>query len=139
MAPFRNSRAAALPAKLSRSWLLASAADEANFAPALASEADSVVFDMEDAVPADGKADVAVFRPSDGTWYRLNSTNGALIAVQFGANGDVPVPGDYDGDGKDDQAVYRNGTWYLNRSTSGFAGATFGLGTDRPVPKSYIP
>ena len=55
MAPFRNSRAAALPAKLSRSWLLASAADEANFAPALASEADSVVFDMEDAVPAGGK------------------------------------------------------------------------------------
>ena len=50
MAPFRNSRAASLPAKLSRSWLLASAADEANFAPALASEADSVVFDMEDAV-----------------------------------------------------------------------------------------
>jgi hypothetical protein len=87
----------------------------------------------------DNREDICVFRPSDGTWYRLNSTNGNLVVVQFGANGDVPVPGDYDGDGKDDQAVYRSGTWYMNRSTSGFAGAAFGLGTDRPVPKSYIP
>ena len=58
MATFlRNSRAAALPAKLSRSWLLASAASEDTFIPALTSEADSVVFDMEDAVPAPGKAE----------------------------------------------------------------------------------
>lgn len=77
MAPFRNSRAAALPAKLSRSWLLASAADEANFAPALASEADSVVFDMEDAVPADGKAEarervVEALSTGMTAWVRVN-------------------------------------------------------------------
>ncbi|MCC9144523.1 MULTISPECIES: aldolase/citrate lyase family protein [unclassified Arthrobacter] len=77
MAPFRNSRAAALPAKLSRSWLLASAADEANFAPALASEADSVVFDMEDAVPAEGKAEarervVEALSTGMTAWVRVN-------------------------------------------------------------------
>ena len=77
MAPFRNSRAAALPAKLSRSWLLASAADEANFAPALASEADSVVFDMEDAVPAAGKAEarervVEALSTGMTAWVRVN-------------------------------------------------------------------
>ncbi|KAD4059964.1 CoA ester lyase [Arthrobacter yangruifuii] len=77
MAPFRNSRAAALPAKLSRSWLLASAADEANFAPALASEADSVVFDMEDAVPAGGKAEarervVEALSTGMTAWVRVN-------------------------------------------------------------------
>ncbi|MCC9176756.1 HpcH/HpaI aldolase/citrate lyase family protein [Arthrobacter sp. zg-Y750] len=77
MAPFRNSRAAALPAKLSRSWLLASAADEANFAPALASEADSVVFDMEDAVPAPGKAEarervVEALSTGMTAWVRVN-------------------------------------------------------------------
>ncbi|MGF9662492.1 CoA ester lyase [Arthrobacter crystallopoietes] len=77
MPTIRNRRAAALPAKLSRSWLLASAADEANFAPALASEADSVIFDMEDAVPAAGKAEArerVVEALSNGmtAWVRVN-------------------------------------------------------------------
>ena len=77
MAPFRNSRAASLPAKLSRSWLLASAANEANFGPALASEADSVVFDMEDAVPATGKAEarervVEALSTGMTAWVRVN-------------------------------------------------------------------
>ena len=77
MAPFRNSRAASLPAKLSRSWLLASAADEANFGPALASEADSVVFDMEDAVPAAGKTEarervVEALSTGMTAWVRVN-------------------------------------------------------------------
>jgi citrate lyase subunit beta/citryl-CoA lyase len=77
MPTIRNRRAAALPAKLSRSWPLASAADEANFAPALASEADSVIFDMEDAVPAAGKAEArerVVEALSNGmtAWVRVN-------------------------------------------------------------------
>jgi hypothetical protein len=44
---------------------------------------------------------------------------------------------DYDGDGKTDQAVYRNGTWYLNRSQLGFTGVAFGAATDVPVPADY--
>ena len=42
--PVRNRRAAALPAKLSRSWLLVNAATPDVFAPALASEADNPRF-----------------------------------------------------------------------------------------------
>lgn len=95
MAPFRNSRAAALPAKLSRSWLLASAADEANFGPALASEADSVIFDMEDAVPSDGKAaarERVVEALSTGmtAWVRVNGIETDFWADDLAALSKAP-------------------------------------------------
>ncbi|MCY1157078.1 MAG: CoA ester lyase [Citricoccus sp.] len=75
--PLRNRRAAALPAKLSRSWLLVNAARPEDFAPGLASEADSVLFDLEAAVP-DGKKDAArqsVVEALNGgmdAWVRIN-------------------------------------------------------------------
>ncbi|UPO76433.1 CoA ester lyase [Arthrobacter sp. Helios] len=95
MAPFRNSRAAALPAKLSRSWLLASAADEANFGPALASEADSVIFDMEDAVPSDSKAaarERVVEALSTGmtAWVRVNGIETDFWADDLAALSKAP-------------------------------------------------
>ncbi len=84
----------------------------------------------------DGKADVAVFRPSNATWYLQQSTNG-FTGLAFGIPSDKIVPADYDGDGKTDVAVYRDGIWYLQRSSQGFTGVALGAATDIPAPADY--
>lgn len=87
----------------------------------------------------DAKSDFAVFRPSTGVWYSLNSTDGGFQAVQFGQDGDQIVPGDYDGDGKTDFAVWRpsTGVWYVQQSTGGYLIVQFGTAGDIPVPGDY--
>lgn len=84
----------------------------------------------------DGRADISVYRPSNGAWYLQQSTNG-FTGIQFGASTDRMVPSDYDGDGKTDPAVFRNGVWYLYRSSLGFTGISFGESADIPVPSDY--
>ena len=88
----------------------------------------------------DGRSDVSVFRPSDGTWYTLNSGTNTFAAVQFGVNGDKIVPGDYDGDGRNDLAIFRPPTgdwWILPSSTNSAMTFHWGISTDRPVPADY--
>jgi (2Fe-2S) ferredoxin len=85
----------------------------------------------------DGKADVSVFRPSNGTWYFQQSANG-FTGLQFGDSTDKLVPADYDGDGKTDIAVFRDGTWYwVNSSNSSFSAMQFGLANDIPQPADF--
>lgn len=57
----------------------------------------------------DGRADISVWRPDNGTWYRLNSgSNNASAVTQFGLPSDRIAPADYDNDGKTDLAVWRS-------------------------------
>lgn len=99
-------------------------------------------------IDGDGRNDVIVWRPGNGTWYWLKSSTGYSYAtqaqVQWGNNslGDIPTIGDFDGDGRADLAVWRtsNGTWYWLTSSSGYSyasanGKQWGLATDIPVIK----
>jgi hypothetical protein len=90
----------------------------------------------------DGKADIVVFRPVNGHWFIIPSSNpNAPITQQWGTPGDIPVPGDYDGDGKTDIAVWRpsTGTWFILPSSRPGTSIIQQWGTagDIPVPGDY--
>ncbi len=87
----------------------------------------------------DGRTDVSVFRPSDGTWF-LNRSTAGFTTYTWGISTDQIVPGDYDADGNADVAVYRpsTGTWYILNSGGGtYSIYSWGSATDVPVVGDY--
>lgn len=93
----------------------------------------------------DGLSDTAVFGPVNSALWRFRDSSSTFKSIRTWVMfGDIPVPGDYDADGKTDMAVYRPGTpfsqWVIEFSSTGFGqtittpGATLG---DIPVPQDY--
>ena len=85
-------------------------------------------------------ADLAIWRPSNGLWCVLGGTGSAQTIYGWGTTGDLPAPGDYDGDGKTDFAIYRRSSatfWIMKSSDNTYYGVTQGADGDTPVPADY--
>ena len=107
-------------------------------------------------VPADydgdGRTDFAVWRPESGVWYIHESGDNSVLLVRWGmatinSSGkvaDIPVPADYDNDGRTDLGVWRpdTGEWWIAKSSNGYDqenAVTFRWGKlgDIPVQADY--
>jgi len=78
-------------------------------------------------VPA---GNIGVFRPS-ARQFIFNTT--PVTRATFGLGTDIPVTGDWDGDGITDIGVFRPSARQFIFNTTPVTRATFGLGTDIPV------
>jgi hypothetical protein len=96
---------------------------------------------VEDANPsASPGADLAIWRPSTGTWWVMAGAGTQGASQAWGTTGDVPVQGDYDGDNKADFAVFRPSTnvwWILKSSDSNYYSVTFGTSGDVVTPADF--
>jgi hypothetical protein len=94
----------------------------------------------------DGKTDAAVYSASSGQWtFKMSSPVGpagkkkrspTVTTVFGGGYYEVPVPGDYDGNGKAEIAIYNvnTGEWHLKEGNKFFS---FGDIGDVPVQADY--
>ena len=84
-------------------------------------------------------ANFAVWRPGPAATWWVNGGQSGSTPV-WGVAGDIPVPGDYDGDGLTDIAIWRpsDGNWWVALSATGVTQITqWGTAGDVPLPADY--
>ncbi len=92
----------------------------------------------------DGTDDIGVYRPSQAVFYLDANGNQSWDGpttdrlLRFGAIGDTPINGDWNGDGRDDIGVHRANDFYLDRNGNGQwdhgdNAYRFGNPGDRPI------
>ncbi|MGQ0543290.1 MAG: FG-GAP repeat domain-containing protein [Blastocatellia bacterium] len=86
----------------------------------------------------DNKADIGRWRPGVSEFEIEKSGGGANLAYDLGSSTSQIAPGDFNGDGNVDAAVFDSGTWRYKTSTGG-SEQTISLGTsgDVPMPGDY--
>ena len=73
----------------------------------------------------------------DGQWFMdLDDEGGVGESIMFyGISTDIPIVGDWDGDGIDDLAIYRAGQWLFDDNNDGiFAESAFWFGLPGDIP-----
>jgi Divergent InlB B-repeat domain/FG-GAP-like repeat len=100
------------------------------FARGLVNLPEPVTVTLDVTTPDTTSRPFSVFRPASGGWFMPDQG-----AVQFGLPGDIPLSGDFDGDGTPDIALYRpwTGQWF----TPGQPARQWGSPGDIPVPADY--
>ena len=85
-----------------------------------------------------------IFRRTNANTAQWFVEGSSVINGRYFGSGslDIPLTGDFDGDGKTDLAVYRPSTsqWFVEDSSTNYTGqllATFGGPNDIPVPADY--
>jgi hypothetical protein len=89
---------------------------------------------------AGSRGDLGLWSATTGHWVLQPTRGGEPVSFQLGRSGDVLVPGDYDGDGRDEAAVFRpaDGTWHIRRLADGTTGVRrFGTPGSVPIPADY--
>ncbi len=68
------------------------------------------------------QADFMVYETDSGYWGMLDADRVNAVAKYWGGAGYQPVPADFDGDAKNDFALYHeaSGCWYVLRSATNF-------------------
>ncbi len=97
----------------------------------------------------DGKDDLAVYRdgtagsPQSTFYWSSEATPTTVNFIPWGTDGDIAYALDYDGDGKEDPAVQRNGGggvghhWIRQSSNGATVFVSYGLSSDFVVPGDY--